>query len=85
MTSILTDLQEQYDYSMVAIEALLDDVMEPDKQKMEVKTSVDNGQLTISWTWRSYKNSKSFPIDEHLMANVKAYCFDLIIMTRNMW
>ena len=84
MTSILNTLQEQYDYSLIALEALVDDVMEPDKQDLEVKHDVENGQFIISWSWRCYKNSKSFPIDENLVANVKAYCFDLIIMTRNL-
>lgn len=84
MKSTLSILQEQYDYSLVALEALVDDVMEPDRQDLKIKHEIENEQFVISWTWRCYKNSKSFPFDENLVANVKAYCFDLIIMTRNL-
>ena len=79
------DLQEQYDISLIALEALRDDVMEPDKQTTFKTThDCDGEKFTINWEWRCYKNSRMFAVDENLSANVKAYCFDLIIMTRNL-
>ena len=84
MTSILSKLQEQFNIANIALEALQDDVMEPDGQTLDISTDVEDGKFFIGWSRRGYSNSKSFPIDENLAANVKAYCFDLIIMTRNL-
>lgn len=85
MTSTVSILQEQYNIAMIALEALRDDVMEPDKQTtFQIKAFIVEEGLKVKWAWRCYSNSKTFPIDENLAANVKAYCFDLIIMTRNL-
>ena len=67
-----------------AIEALLDDVMEPDRQDMTVISSWTESTYIIDWTWRCYHNRAEFPADGYLAQAVKAYCFDLIVMTRNL-
>lgn len=85
MKSILDILQEQYDHAIIALEALRDDVMEPDKQTtFKIEARITDDGLKIEWSWRCYQNSKTFQFDENLENNVKAYCFDLIIMTRNL-
>jgi len=89
MTSILNTIKEQHEIALIALEALIDDVMKPDKQGMEIKAFINThtdhfSKFTVSWTWHGYSNSKDFDFDENMAVNVKAYCFDLIIMTRNL-
>lgn len=84
MASKTETIREQISVANIALESLVDDVMEPDEQDFHISKRIEGGQYTVSWDWKCYSNSKSFPLDESLEANVKAYCFDLIIMTRNL-
>jgi hypothetical protein len=73
-----------HDGAECALEALTDDVMEPDKQQLDIQARYTASTMVIKWSWRCYQNQAEILIDGNLAQAVKAYCFDLIIMTRNL-